>query len=444
MPDPASEPAPIRWILLATLVGAALRATGLDARPLWMDEALQVQVSHSADLLEAIRTQDLHPPLLTLLLSVVPASAPDALHRLPSWLASVACIPLAGWAAWRWSGADAARWAVWLAALLPTWVLYGAEARPYALGLATTLAVLGAAAAPTVPLLTVAVALAITTQYGTWPVAACALIVAARARALPTAVATLVATVVGAVLALTILVPQQHHQAAGLSTGYLAPWFWNTDDVLWFTLTRTCELLGYLVTGTTGALGFLIGSLLANLIFCVRMDRLTALALAPLMLFWLLAGLGLHPYGGLRQLLVLSPAFLLWTSASLGPATPVRLPILAIPLLVLWARHPGLPVEDMPCVVAAMDEAPRLADAGARFAVAHYGGEPDNTWPWKRDQALIDATWEERPRERTWLLLTTSRRPSINAWLDAWTEDGGRLGQEIQCTGAAAIELLPP
>lgn len=440
---PPTAPSPLhdRWVLTATLVAALVRLPGLFDRPLWMDEALQLTVSHAPDLLRAMRTEDLHPPLFSALLSLLPADASDAAHRLPSWLASVASVPLAALAAQRWSGPHAARWAACLCAALPVWVLYAGEARPYALGMCAVLAMLHAARGPHPLALLLAGAAAIFTQYGAWPVVAIALLLAPpSARPRPAALALLA---LAAALTVALALPQHQHQALDLRGGYLGPWFWSPAQALPFTARRLPELFGYLLTGARGTASLGVGAALLLLTLrAARRDRLTALALAPVAVFWCLAGLGLHPFGGLRQLLVLAPGLVLLASARLGPATPARLTLVGALGLLLTARHPGPPTEDLPCLITQLDDAPRLADASARFGLDRYDRLPHRALPWRSGDTLAALT--PLPAERTWLITTSARRDALGPLLDRWRASGGELGRTPRCAGVEAIELLPP
>jgi mannosyltransferase len=125
----------------ATAGVAAAVAVGIVARfvqrsPLWLDEALSVNIARLpvSDLLEAL-WHDGHPPLYYLLLhfwmEVVGES--DVAVRALSGIISVATLPLAWVAGRRLAGAAGARWAVVALALSPFAVRYGTETRMYAL-----------------------------------------------------------------------------------------------------------------------------------------------------------------------------------------------------------------------------------------------------------------------------------------------------------------------
>ena len=134
------------WAGTAALV--AVVALGVVARfvqrsPLWLDEALSVNIAGLpvSDLLEAL-WHDGHPPLYYLLLhfwmEVVGES--DAAVRALSGIISVATLPLAWIAGRRLAGAAGARWALVGLALSPFAVRYATETRMYALVMLLVLA----------------------------------------------------------------------------------------------------------------------------------------------------------------------------------------------------------------------------------------------------------------------------------------------------------------
>ena len=132
----------------ATAGVAAAVAVGIVARfvqrsPLWLDEALSVNISRLpvSDLLDALR-HDGHPPLYYLLLHVWMelVGESDVAVRALSGIISVATLPLAWIAGRRLAGTAGARWAVVALALSPFAVRYGTETRMYSLVMLLVLA----------------------------------------------------------------------------------------------------------------------------------------------------------------------------------------------------------------------------------------------------------------------------------------------------------------
>jgi mannosyltransferase len=132
----------------ATVGVAAAVAVGIVARfvqrsPLWLDEALSLNISRLpvSDLLDALR-HDGHPPLYYLLLHVwmEVVGESDVAVRALSGVISVATLPLAWIAGRRLAGTNGARWAVVALALSPFAVRYGTETRMYALVMLLVLA----------------------------------------------------------------------------------------------------------------------------------------------------------------------------------------------------------------------------------------------------------------------------------------------------------------
>ena len=128
---------------IGALVAIGVVARFVQRSPLWLDEALSVNIARLpvSDLLEAL-WHDGHPPLYYLLLhywmEVVGES--DVAVRALSGVISVATLPLAWIAGRRLAGAAGARWALVLTALSPFAVRYGTETRMYALVMLLVLA----------------------------------------------------------------------------------------------------------------------------------------------------------------------------------------------------------------------------------------------------------------------------------------------------------------
>ena len=145
-----SEPARARrlptWVAPAVLAGIV--ALGIVLRfvqrsPLWLDEALSVNIARLpvGDLLDALR-HDGHPPLYYLILHgwMKVVGEGDVAVRALSGLFAVAALPLAWIAGRRLAGRSGARWALVVVALSPFWVRYGTETRMYSLVMLLVLA----------------------------------------------------------------------------------------------------------------------------------------------------------------------------------------------------------------------------------------------------------------------------------------------------------------
>lgn len=130
-----------RWraVLWAVVVLAAVSGTVLRfvaASPLWLDEALSVNIASLAvgDAVDALR-RDGHPLLYYLLLGAWTDvfGDSDAAARALSGLFSLAAVPVICAAAVRRLGPQSARYAAVLALASPFAIRYGSEARMYAL-----------------------------------------------------------------------------------------------------------------------------------------------------------------------------------------------------------------------------------------------------------------------------------------------------------------------
>ena len=140
--DGASETVPAPLARADRLAVLGLVAVGIVARfatgsPLWLDEALSVNIASLplGEIGDALR-QDGHPPLYYWLLHgwMAVVGEGDVAVRSLSGLFAVAALPVL-WALGRRRGGEAAGWTtVALMAVLPWAVRYGTEARMYALG----------------------------------------------------------------------------------------------------------------------------------------------------------------------------------------------------------------------------------------------------------------------------------------------------------------------
>jgi mannosyltransferase len=146
---PAETGRPIRlppWIVPAGV--AAVVALGVALRfvqrsPLWLDEALSVNIAQLpvGDLLDALR-HDGHPPFYYLVLHywMELVGDGDVAVRALSGIFAVASLPLVWVAGRRLAGLPGARWALVVAAFSPYWVRYATETRMYSLVMLLVLA----------------------------------------------------------------------------------------------------------------------------------------------------------------------------------------------------------------------------------------------------------------------------------------------------------------
>jgi mannosyltransferase len=126
--------APTAALAAIVLVGVVLRF--VQRSPLWLDEALSVNIARLPvdELLEAL-WHDGHPPLYYLVLHywMEVVGEGDAAVRALSGVFAVASLPFVWVAGRRLAGQTGARWALAVAATSPYWVRYATETRMYSL-----------------------------------------------------------------------------------------------------------------------------------------------------------------------------------------------------------------------------------------------------------------------------------------------------------------------
>ena len=144
--DRAGEAPPGSWVVpvvLGAVVALGVVLRFVQRSPLWLDEALSVNIAGlpSGDLLDALR-HDGHPPLYYLLLHywMKLFGEGDVAVRALSGLFAVASLPLAWVAGAGLAGRSGARWALIVVALSPFWVRYATETRMYSLVMLLVLA----------------------------------------------------------------------------------------------------------------------------------------------------------------------------------------------------------------------------------------------------------------------------------------------------------------
>src|SRR5918994_1197980 len=137
---------PPAW--LVPLAISAVVAVGVVARfvqrsPLWLDEALSVNIASLplGDMFEALR-HDGHPPFYYLVLHgwMSVFGEGDGAVRALSGIFAVAALPLTWIAGRRIAGPSGARWALAVAALSPSLIRYATETRMYSMVMLLVLA----------------------------------------------------------------------------------------------------------------------------------------------------------------------------------------------------------------------------------------------------------------------------------------------------------------
>lgn len=410
-------------LLGIVLLGLALRLPWLIRRPLWLDEALQHHISSASDptgVLARSLAEDLNPPGFSLWVHAMLQLLPGPLAlRLPSLLAGLLAIGAAYGAGRAWKDRSTGWAAALLVATCPPWVAWSREGRSYAVALlCLTLLFWAAAACRRHPgALSVAAALAVPWHYGAWPVlvgvlAALGLDPARRrAAGLAAVSAGLVAAPLLAVLG---------HQAALRGTHpHLAAWY-GPDlhaGAPW--------ALGFLLTGSASVWSWPVGVLAGiGLIGAVWRARppstLVLAALLPVGIVFAGSVVGLYPVGPIRHVLVLAPGLVLLTAFAM-PRLSVGLALGMAALAVV--RAPGLPVEDLPAVLPALERAregePVWVHPHLGFAARYYGLSEPVLW----------GRWGEPAPETGWVLVP-AHHPA---------HDPGAL----EAAGVRAVKLQP-
>ena len=136
-------PGGVAPVVLGGIVALGVVLRFVQRSPLWLDEALSVNIAvlPPGDLLDALR-HDGHPPLYYLILHywMKVVGEGDVAVRALSGLFAVAALPLAWVAGRRLAGGSGARWALIVVALSPFWVRYATETRMYSLVMLLVLA----------------------------------------------------------------------------------------------------------------------------------------------------------------------------------------------------------------------------------------------------------------------------------------------------------------
>lgn len=408
-------------VFLGVLLGGALvlRAPGIATRPLWFDEIWQYKVSDVSSLTE-IHSQvlkfDRHPPLCSWLIWLVGQimGTGEMALRLPSLVLGVASVGLA-WAVGRvWAGRSAGIMLALLTLAAPAFVFYSREGRAYAGGLFAVwlfLLALGwfmrRPAWGTTALLTLAACLCLAWQYITAVVVAAGMAVAVYSlwsrgllglhNLVRWGLAGLTVAVLLTFLALVYTLPQARLRGTGVQDfGERSFPIGDPAAGAAFLTEHVPEMWEYfLQAAPLGPRWTLVGILLAvpalAAAFWAARRRWTqrALLLVGLggpVLAILLAGLGLHPFGGTRHCLALAPGLFLIVAAG-NARLERRLPwaadasmagLLGLMVYGQVVVLPGKHYHDYPDLSARMERQVEPADmihvagGGAEFVLKHY------------------------------------------------------------------------
>jgi hypothetical protein len=356
-------------------------------RPLWLDEGIALAIARDpGHIIEATLARDLHPPLFAALsVPWAQPALPAALFRLPSVLVGLGTIAASAIAARAWGGRGWVGAAV--AACSAPQILYSAEARPYALAMfavATVLALSGPEAldgrerppimgvpAPTWDglrqiLLPMIAVIAPFTTHGAGLVTVILLLIIAWLQPSQRGVTVFPALVLGSLATaadqLAFAIPQRAAAGDALLDGFLAGDFAarlvpeallgafgaaTADHVAWALVASGSSTFRPL--GVAALVALVAGAVFGNRSIRLLVPALIAIWVA----FFALSVLGLHPYGGIRQLAPVVPILctILAVHLSSGRATLLLAPVCAAGLAAALVG-PGLPVEDQPALLA--------------------------------------------------------------------------------------------
>ncbi len=399
-------------VLVLVLVGALLRLPLLASRPFWFDELGQLSVSEVPTigaLIQRTEENERAPPGYALLLHGVVGVGGDSewVARLPSFVAGVASIVMAFLAGKRWSSARAGLIFAALVAVSPPFVFFAREARPYSLGAFAVFWLLAAApraGADTRSTLFFALAV-VACAVMQWLSGLVAAVVIAVSAFVPSARnggrssrnALLVGSALGVLVLLLevpILVAELH--VRGVGGGFLEGSFYEPRDVMGFARHKVPELLHWLVVGRPGLLTVVIDlwrlplddlpAILVAVAAALALPRRVAcVALVPLAIVFVAAGIHLHPFGGIRHCLPLAPGIFLLIACGLDELGRHSRAIsgLVAAALVACSAHGIHDVrdwyfEDVPGVLADARAAAREGDvlfveSWSQPAFKHYG-----------------------------------------------------------------------
>jgi hypothetical protein len=493
-----------RLFLLSLILLAFLpRLPQFATRELWNDEIWQLQISDApsvAGVLQRVVDEDRNPPGYSVLLHFCLGQGPgEANLRLPSLLAGVASAVVAWWAGRLWLGRGGGIVFALLVAACPPYAFYAREARPYATGLLAVLLFLLAMAwyarRPSwrsAAALAAAGAVCILWQYANAVVVAFGLLAVLawtgrrldRARLAGWLAAATACTAMLALMTLAFLKPQMHLRGSGNEAGFLHDYFFTLTSpsaLAAFIPARLTEFFDYLFPfGRVAALGprwkavgmgLAAGTalvLVAGVVWAIRRpgrgSALLLTALGTLVAFVILAGIGRHPFGGIRHCLPVTPAVLLLAAAgvvALGRRWPLVADGAALLLLGLMVRAdcvdvPGWQRQDVKGMLATLRDDVRpgeivviLGDHACRVVRHCRGADSDqlhlvyHPLPVSEDdevktsaaQRAIGAALAEGP---VWLVWMHNFREKMPAFERAAEQAGARPQRRVDLPGVHA------
>ena len=376
-------------------IGGLIRTTHVAQRPLWLDELISWNAAQT--LSGATWLADLHPPTFSLLVALLSPLGSVFALRAPSFLAGCASIVAAWYAGSVWGGRRSAVLCAWFCAVSSPWVAYSQEGRPYAmagLGVWLILWLLGTQTSGRVAFL-VGLFGAIWTWTGMAVAGLLLGIGIVRQKRNATAHLAFLGWSVGSLpLVLGLLGPQ----IAALSGPPAA------QAPAWSTPIPLLELFGWILLGplSTGraTAGAAVAVGLAAMSLRHGERNVLPLALVPLFAFGVSHWMGWHPLGATRQCLVLTPPILLLLAvlfkAFWRPATQgLALISLAVATAASVLSAPGLPVVDVPIVIAQLPQDPGTiwVDARIHRAWQHYDGPQVDSGSWTSNAPAGPYRW---------------------------------------------------
>ena len=325
-------------LVAITLAGALLRLYHLGFKALWFDEAMIYWIVKGRTFSEIIPLNAAYnsaPPLFTVLTAlVVQLSETEFALRFIPWLAGVASIPVVYFLARQFTGKIPAYVSAGLVALAPTQVRYSQELREYSLAfLLAALMILFFTRylrenkiKDLIPM-TVLMVIAVFTQYGL------ALLIIAlniifliqlfseKNRVNKKIQRWLIAQLIVAAAVVVVYATALRQQftigwGAAADSSYLSPYYGSGGflSLLDFAISRSAGLFDFAYPRPV----FLLLALLGLIIAAAKRKHFTPLMLfvLPTALTLALALAKLYPYGGIRQVIFLTP--MIYILAGLG------------------------------------------------------------------------------------------------------------------------------
>ncbi|MFL6115156.1 MAG: glycosyltransferase family 39 protein, partial [Catenulispora sp.] len=345
----ASEQRPALFLIALVVVAAAVRVSLLD-RDYWADEIAQYRISQQPSVgrvLDEVERGDRFPPAFALLVhGCFQLGSSEAWGRLPSLASGLVLIPVSWLLGRAWVGPTGAVVMSCTAAAGPQYIYFSCESRPYELGLVTVCVILLASHKYTrkpswrsAAVLSASIVAGTSVQYAALPIAAAALVAGlgrlwqSGCLGRPTVpynlfvVGTFVLT---AVVAGAYMKSQIDRRGTG-TTDFLQGYFFDATDPVragQFAAESTTGLIRFLTLSSVSGprwhalCGLAWLPAVVALAYAARGIKrhfaLLLVSVGTLLGFIVMAGVGLHPYGGIRQCLALAPGLFLLYSCGVG------------------------------------------------------------------------------------------------------------------------------